>query len=559
MLLEQAVAYAKDCINGVEITTEEVITQCRWFLEDLEKQKDDSFPYFFDTEFIEVVEDLFKLLHFATGIGVTGQSIYDGIYPCQCFFFANIFGWRFKEDPGLYRYTEVILFIPRKNAKTFDAAIIFIVLMLTEPDFSEFYSICIDRDLAARVKNTIEQIVEASPEVKKYFKIPKTVSGRTECIITHSFYQPRTAMANSNNSIQPSAFIADEIGAFKTADNIMAMRSGQLSVYNPLMFKITTAYAEDNSIMIEELDYLKKIYSGTEVNDQLFALLYYADDENLWTDKGILMANPLRIPKNIEKIKKRRDSALVRENEQTEYLTKHVNHFLPSFAGEEFIDIKKLKLCRNIGDPIDWRGRDVYLGLDMAMTSDNVSVSMVAADDEMILAKSWAFIPKDRIEEKNRRERTDYRRFIEEGSCFACGDEVISYKFVEDFVLNLEDKLGVNVVQIGYDRYNCISTAEKLSEEYDVVEVKQHSSVLHPPTKLLYESILKRTFLYDKSSLYEINFQNARCTEDANLNKYVHKKKSNGKVDMVVSTIIGLYLLQQNELIGDDDFVIQVG
>lgn len=66
---------------------------------------------------------------------------------------------------------------------------------------------------------------------------------------------------------------------------------------------------------------------------------------------------------------------------------------------------------------------------------------------------------------------------------------------------------------------------------------------------------MQRKFSYDGDKLYEINFQNARCTEDTNLNKYVNKKKSNGKVDMVVSTIIAIYLLQQN--IYEDNFVVQ--
>ena len=46
----------------------------------------------------------------------------------------------------------------------------------------------------------------------------------------------------------------------------------------------------------------------------------------------------------------------------------------------------------------------------------------------------------------------------------------------------------------------------------------------------------------------EINFQNARCTEDTNLNKYVNKKRSAGKVDMVISIIIALYLMQADML-----------
>lgn len=557
MLLEKARQYAEDCINGIEITTFEVKTQCKWFLEDLDKQNNDYYPYYFDTKKISIIEGILKLLNFATGLNVVGQSIYEGLENFQAFFIANIFGWRHKTDSNKFRYREVDLFIPRKNAKTFLAALIFIILMLTEDEYSEFYSICLDRDLAGEVKKAISQIVEVSPAVSEYFVIPKTLSGRLECTITHSFYQPRTAEANRNNSIKPSAFIADEFGAMKDISNVGAMKTGQLSVRNPLMFRLTSAYAEDKSPMLAELDYLKKIYKGLEENERLFALVYYATEEHLWDDIGLQMANPLRIEENYEEIRDNRKQALAKPEERTEYLTKNMNYFVPSNSGEAFISIDKLRKCKNTRGIFDWRGRDVYLGLDLAMTNDNTSVSMVTMEDGMIYAKSWAFIPADRIEEKNKRERTDYRRFIEEGSCFSCGEEIISYEFVEKFIMNLEKEYGVHIVQIGYDRYNCISTANKLETAgYETVEVKQHSSVLHQPTKLLQESILQRKFSYDGDKLYEINFQNAKCTEDTNLNKYVNKKKSNGKVDMVVGTIIAVYLLQQ-EMLNEDNFVCQ--
>ena len=552
MLLEKAKQYAEDCISGKEITTFEVKTQCKWFLEDLEKQSNDYYPYYFDTKKINIIEGILKLLNFATGLNIVGKSIYDGLENFQAFFIANIFGWRYKADSKKFRYREVDLFIPRKNSKTFLAALILIILMLTEDEYSEFYSICLDRDLAGEVKKAMAQILNASPLVLEYFNIPKTLSGRMECTLTHSFYQPRTAEANRNNSIKPSAFIADEYGAMKDNANVEAMRSGQLSVRNPLMFKLTTAYAEDKSIMLDELAYLKKIYQETEKDDRLFALVYYSTEEHLWDDIGILMANPLRIEENYEEIRRAREKALAKPSERIEFLTKNMNYFMPSNSGEEFINIDKLRKCKNTRGIFDWNGKDVYLGIDLAMTNDNTSVTMVAMEDEMIYAKSWAFIPKDR----NRHERTDYRRFIEEGSCFACGDEIISYSFVEKFIMDIEEKYGVHVVQIGYDRYNCISTANKLDNAgYETVEVKQHSSVLHQPTKLLQESILQRKFSYDGDKLYEINFQNAKCVEDTNLNKYVSKKKSSGKVDMVVSTIIAIYLLQQNMY--EDGFVVQ--
>jgi phage terminase large subunit-like protein len=123
----------------------------------------------------------------------------------------------------------------------------------------------------------------------------------------------------------------------------------------------------------------------------------------------------------------------------------------------------------------------------------------------------------------------------------------------------LEEKYGVEIVQIGYDRWNAISSVQKFEAAgYECVEVKQHSSVLHMPTKLLREYILDKKFRYDENRMLEINFQNARCTEDTNKNKYVNKKKSSGKVDEVMAIIDAVYLYQQDMLFGSDGFVAQV-
>ena len=69
--------------------------------------------------------------------------------------------------------------------------------------------------------------------------------------------------------------------------------------------------------------------------------------------------------------------------------------------------------------------------------------------------------------------------------------------------------------------------------------------------------ILRRDFAYDENKLLEINFSNARCTEDTNLNKYVNKKRSAGKVDMVVALINAVFLLQLEMLNGECDFAVQ--
>ena len=226
---------------------------------------------------------------------------------------------------------------------------------------------------------------------------------------------------------------------------------------------------------------------------------------------------------------------------------------------EGYVDVQKVKRCRIEANPAWWKGRRVWVGLDLAQTDDNTAVSMVTEDDGKIYAKVWGILPKDKVEIKSTKEDVDYKKLISAGCCFAEGEEVIDYVFVENWILGLKKKYGVEIVQVGFDRYNAIATVQKLEEKgLECVEVKQHSSVLHPPTKLLREAILKREFFYEENRLLEINFQNARCTEDTNLNKYVNKKRSAGKVDMVMAIIDAVYLLQQDMLSNRTmDWVVQ--
>lgn len=546
-LYEKAIQYCNDVVSGKELAPPEVIIQCRWTLEELEMQHDDSFPYFWDDDMVNKVEDILALINFATGInGVIGTPVIDGLHGFQAYFFCAIFGWKFKSNPKKYRYRDITLFIPRKNAKSWLAAIILIILMLTEDDYSEFYSICLTRELATEIKKAMTQLIEASPDIKQYFVVPKSLSGKLLCKITNSFYQPRTAESGKNNSIRPSVFIADECGNFKTKANINAMRSGQKNVTNAMQINTTTAYAEDKSIMLDEIEYIRKVYNGSIKNDRMFALLFYATPDHLYDEEGLFMSNPLRIEDNYNTIREDRQLAIEKPKDKEEYLTKSMNHFVPSNSGEVYINVDDLRKCKV--DKINWSGRNVYVGIDFALSSDNCSFSMAAYDEDTdhILADSYAFIPEDRIEEKNKSEKLNYYDLISEGKCFKCGDLTISYRYIEQKLLEIEKKFDVRVVAFGYDRYNAVSSAEKLEAEgYNCVEVRQHSDTLHMPTKLLEEYVLSKKLEYEENNLLEINFQNAKLVEDATLRKYVNKKKSTGKVDMVVSLIIAIYLLQQ--------------
>ena len=245
------------------------------------------------------------------------------------------------------------------------------------------------------------------------------------------------------------------------------------------------------------------------------------------------------------------------ESKRENFLTKHCNIIYQGAGTESYIDVNEVQKCRV--DKIDWTGREVYLGVDLAMSNDNCAVGMVADDDGTILAEAIDFIPEGRIEEKNQTERINYYEFINALKCIACGDKVVDYSVIENYVFAIEEKYNVTVMGIGSDRFNAMSSAQKWDTKYNVVMVRQHSDTLHAPTKLLYEKIMDRKFKYESNKLLEINFQNAKCVYDTNMNRYIHKKKSNGKVDMVFALLDAIYLLQQESYLENGDFFVQVG
>lgn len=490
-----------------------------------------------------------------------GKSLYDSLEDYAWLLITAVFC--VKDNENRRYYNTAVLEIARKNFKTFNAAIIFILLMLTEPQFSRFFSVAPDLKLSSELKLAIRKIIKSSPLLADD-GVFRVLRSEIRCKLTDSEYTPLAYSQDRMDGKLANAFLADEAGAMDSYP-IEAMRSSQITLKSKLGIIISTQYPNDGNAMIDEIDIAKKTLDGLLDNARRFALLYEPDDELLTNDQWenndfvIYQANPVAVNNKdvFNAIRDMRAMAVLYENKRENFLCKHCNIKYKGLGVEGYVDINKVKACRIEDNPNWWRGRRVYLGMDLSQTDDNTAVAMVTEEDGVIYAKVWGFVPADKVTYKNKKEGVDYKRLIAQGVCFACGDEVIGYDFVEQFILELQDKLGVVIVQVGYDRYNAISTVQKLEAAgIECVEVRQHSSVLHSPTKLLQEKILSRKFAYNENRMLEINFENARCTEDTNRNKYVNKKRSAGKVDMVVAIINGVYLQEQEDLYGMD-FVIQ--
>ena len=539
-----AYRYAVDVTSGKFPVNRDITIVCEQFLEYIELNDSEDYEFYFDYKFAETITQMTKLINMASGIR-EGVSVYDSLADFQWFFIINALCWKYREDKRKRRYESSVLLIARKSGKTFLVALIFILLLLLEPQYSEFYSVAPDRELSSIVKKEMEQIISSSPAISKHFQV---LRGEVRCSLTKSKYIPLATSNNRMDGRKANVYVADEVGALKNRYPIDAMKSSQMNMVNRTGILISTAYESLHNPMTEEVDYASKVIRGMIEDNTLFAMLYRPDDNRKWLDDDeLLKANPLavEIEENLEYLKQQRKLAIEMPSAQKNFKTKHMNIFVDGDDAEMYVSTEDLRKNK-LDSPYDWKGKEVYIGVDLAMSTDNTAISMVHFDklEDRFYIKAWGFLPSDAVDLKSKVEKIDYQMMIKNGYALANGDRIVSYRDIEDFVLGLEEKYGVTIKGIGYDKYNAISSVNRWADEggYDVIEVKQHSSHLHAPTKLLKEYILKEQVGYEQNTLLELNFANAREVYDNNLNSYVNKKKSTGKIDLVAATIDAMAL-----------------
>ena len=344
------------------------------------------------------------------------------------------------------------------------------------------------------------------------------------------------------------------------------MMSSQITLPQKFGIIISTAYESTENVMTENVDYAKKILDGLIDKDDVFALLFEPDNPKEWTeDEALYQANPLAL--EVETIKnsvfEKRQKAIDMPSSMTNFLTKHMNIFTENLL-EVYIALDDLRKCKIQNGSYNWKDKEVYVGIDFSLTTDNCGIAMTTYDKDLKkdVCKAWAFYPADKEDEKSNIEKVPYDRLSRQGYCFPCGNRIVDYGFMEQFILDLEKEYGVKIKCVTYDKYNAMSSVSKLETALPYAEMReqvQYSKHLHIGTKRLREVVLEEKFLYEENQLLEINFQNAKLDTDTALNQYVNKKKSTGRIDMLDAIINNMCSMVVDEIEGESVYESREG
>ena len=192
-----AYQYALSIVNREIIAGKYVIKECEKFIRDL---NDPDCKYFIDETEVKKITNITKLINMASG-PAAGKSAHDALAGFQWYFIINALCWKHKNNHEKRRYERSVLLIARKSGKSFLVGLIFIILLLIEPQFSEFYSVAPDRELSSIVKKELEQMIISSPHLVRHFQ---TTRAETRCITTKSKFLP---LATSDNRMDGKLYL----------------------------------------------------------------------------------------------------------------------------------------------------------------------------------------------------------------------------------------------------------------------------------------------------------------------------------------------------------------
>lgn len=255
---------------------------CKWvrlaakrFLGDLKRAKGKRAAYRFDAWPACDACDFIEKLPHVEGKWETPTITLD---PFQVFFVVNLFG--FRNPDGTRRFTSALLAVARKNAKsTLAAGILLYCQCCEEEPGPQIVSAATTGDQARIVFNVAKRMVEKTPDLQSAFDI-KPFANAIASFRNGGSFKPINAKASTQDGLNPSATVLDEVHAHKTAELLDVLQSAAGARRNPLWLYTTTEGYETPGPWPELRKFSQQVLEGVVEADHFLALIYALDDES---------------------------------------------------------------------------------------------------------------------------------------------------------------------------------------------------------------------------------------------------------------------------------------
>jgi phage terminase large subunit-like protein len=539
-----AVQWAEDVVNGKEIRSKTIIDACNRFLDDLEK----DWKYTFDVSRAQTACDTAAKFPHVKGKWAANKELFEP-RPWQCFILCNLFGW--VDGEGLRRFRETYIEIPRKNGKSYLAAIIGILCFTAKSDFgAEVYSGATSEKQAWEVFRPAKQICERLPELRDHFGIEVNAKSLTRPS-EGSRFEP--VIGKPGDGASPSCAIADEVHEHKTSDLIDTMQTGMGARDQSLLVLITTAGTDFGGPCRERRRDALDILSGSVEDETVFALIFTIDEDDEWdTEEAARKANPnygISVSSSFltAQLSKARRSSSV----QASYKTKHLNVWIG--AKSAWMNMLAFQKCKSAVRLDEFKGESCWIGLDLATKTDLAAWVAIFEQENNLHCFPRFYLPETAVYDgRNNR----YRAWVEGGHITVTDGDVTDFDLIESDLIDFANEFRIE--RLNYDPWQASQMAHHLdSAGLETVECRNTVQQMSEPMKELEALILQDRFRFDGNPVYTWNMGNVVAKLDAKDNIYPNKEASENKIDGIVATIMALngWIAEREQVFTADQIV----
>ena len=283
-----------------------------------------------------------------------------------------------------------------------------------------------------------------------------------------------------------------------------------------------------------------KVLDGALEDDRFFAYIAAADEGDDYRDeRSWEKANPnLDVSIKRDYLREQCEHAARQPSFLNTFLRLHLNQWTQQIT--RWISMEAWNSCNTTPGPME--GRVAYGGLDLSTKLDISALTLVLPSDDGfydLLFRFW--VPEELVEERARRHALpDYAAWVRDGHLMATPGNVIDYEFIRRDLLGLAGTLKLR--ELGFDPWNAQQLATQLSEQdgFTMVEMRQGVRTLSEPSKEFEKLIMAKKFRHGGHPVMRWMVSNVTIRRDANENIAPDKEHAAGKIDGVVSTIMGL-------------------
>lgn len=540
-------AYAHDVVEGTIPAGKYHRLACARHQRDRAREATPAFPYRFDQARADRFFRFAQTLRHYKGEWA-GRPI--RLEPWQKFRLGSIFGW-VHVTTGLRRYRTAYNEVPRKNGKSLEAAIVALYVTFFDGEGgAEGYTIATKRDQAKIVWNDCKRLVLSSGLRHRIVPLAANLSRAAYA----QKLEPLGADRDSTDGLNPSLIIVDEFHAQKNRGLIDVMETATGARRQPLNFQITTAGDNPMSPCGDQHDYACKILDQVLDDESFFAFIAHADPDDLEGDRWLSEATWRKANPNF---------GISVKPEDLRALAMKARH-MPAAAAA--FKQKRLNVWVNATAPwlaLDgWRAgqttwsaagrwtipddlleRACWLGIDMSSKIDLTAIVAVfepvgdgrAPDPWRLVA--WCLTPADTLPERALRDRAPYPLWVTLGFLRTNPGNRIDQGVVRAIVA--EANALFDIKQIGIDPWNAGNLANELLEDgHQVIEIPQTLQQMSAPAKDLEADVLDGLIDTGGNPLLAWCASNVVVQRDNKDNIYPTKKKSRGRIDPIVATLM---------------------